>query len=92
MKMKNRTNKKTDILIDCSLTGGRGMAKQGYELAQAFKERGINYLLCCDQGFAYKLRDMGIKPDIIVSTALNKPASEVLGAFEDALKKIDFRY
>ncbi len=90
--MKNRTIKKTDILIDCSLTGGRGMAKQGYELAQAFTERGIKYLMCCDQGFAYKLRDLGVEPDIIVPTALNRPAAEVIDAFEFALKGIDFRY
>lgn len=90
--MKNETTKKTNILIDCSLTGGRGMAKQGYELARAFRERGIEYLLCSDEGFADKLRDLGVEPNIVVPTALNRPAREVQRAFASALADVDFRY
>ena len=87
MKVKKQ---KTKILIDNSITGGRGMAKQGYEFVEELKRRKIDYLLCTDEGFAYKLRDIGVEPDIIVPTAFNEPPEKVNQAFAKALEYVEF--
>ncbi len=62
-----------NILIDCSLTGGRGPAKKVYELCTDLKQDQIPFYLLTDIGFAPKLRDMGIEPDYIVDVKLSDP-------------------
>jgi uncharacterized NAD-dependent epimerase/dehydratase family protein len=60
---------KKPILIDSSLTGGRDIAKQAYELITAFQEKGIDCRLISDKSFAAKLSDLGLRVDQIIANS-----------------------
>ena len=80
------------ILIDCSLTGGRGPAKKVYELCTDLKQDNIPYNLLTDTGFATKLRDLGIEPDHIVNTRLNDPTETIMNMFHYKIKNIQYEF
>ena len=78
------------LLIDCSLTGGRGPAKKVYELCTDLKQDRIPYKLLTDTGFAPKIRDMGIEPHILIETSLNQPHKEIMEKFLETIKDVEF--
>jgi len=80
------------ILVDCSLTGGRGPAKKVYELCTDLKQDNIPYNLLTDSGFAPKLRDLGIEPDYIVDTRLNDPTETIMNMFHYKIKNIQYEF
>ena len=80
------------ILIDCSLTGGRGPAKKVYELCTDLKKLEIPFHLITDEGFVPKLRDLGIEPDYIVKTKISDPPLEIMEKFLSIIKGIDYGF
>ncbi|HEY4525568.1 MAG TPA: hypothetical protein VJL32_00520 [Candidatus Paceibacterota bacterium] len=84
--------KKTQILLDVSLTGGRGPAKKAYEVISDLKERGISYGIVTDRIFRYKLQDMGITPDFVVDTDLTEKPQTVIEKFNATLSNINYHF
>ena len=80
------------ILIDSSLTGGRGPAKKTAEFIWECKRRKINYLLLTDWKLKSILKDFELYPDITVDVSYNQTNNEIYQIFEKALKKIKFDY
>ncbi|OIO52696.1 hypothetical protein COY93_03800 [Candidatus Uhrbacteria bacterium CG_4_10_14_0_8_um_filter_58_22] len=80
------------ILIDCSLTGGRGPAKKTWELTQDLDVRGISYLVLTDMGFRHKLTDLGVRVDFVVEMSLNDDPSRIISRFYDVIKDIDYGF
>jgi len=80
------------ILIDCSLTGGRGSAKKAAEFIWECKRRKINYLLLTDRKLKPILRDFNLIPDFIVDVSYNKSNRKIYQEFEKKLKKINFDF
>lgn len=80
------------ILIDCSLTGGRGPAKKALELTHDLKLHQVPYLLLTDRGFEQKLRDLGLDIDYVVDTRLNEDPRIILNKFYEVVKNIDYSF
>ncbi|MFH2063104.1 MAG: hypothetical protein ABIJ46_03020 [bacterium] len=78
------------LLIDCSLTGGRGPAKKTWELTRDLDAAGIPYLVLTDRGFRSKLDDLGVRVDLTVGVSLNDDPSAILAAFFEILKSVDY--
>ncbi len=84
--------KKKPILIDCSLTGGRGPAKKTMELTQELKENNIPFLVLTDNAFKEKLIDVGVKIDYEVNVNLNDTPKLILEKFYDVISQIDYSF
>lgn len=69
------------ILIDCSLTGGRGPAKKAMELTSELELHHIPYKLLTDRRFEKKLRDLGLKIDYVVEATMNMDPQTILKKF-----------
>ncbi len=82
--------KSQPILVDASLTGGRGPAKQTYELVTDLRAANIPYAVISDRLFARKLIDIGVNPNYVVDTDLTEDPSMVIDKFYQAIKDIDF--
>ena len=80
------------IMIDCSLTGGRGPAKKVYELCTDLKKLEVPFYLITDEGFVPKLRDLGIEPNYIVNTKISDPPLEIMEKFLSIIKGIDYGF
>jgi len=78
------------ILVDSSLTGGRGPAKQAYEFMSACQERNIPYTLLTNKSFIYKLQDLGLKPDVVLDVELSQDRKDIYNLFEKTLTSLDF--
>lgn len=81
---------KKTILIDASLTGGRGAAKQAYELVTAFKENSVNYKLITNKSFVKKLEEVNIKPDIVLDAEFGYENKRIYQSFSTALTNTEF--
>lgn len=81
-----------NLLIDCSLTGGRGPAKKVYELTTDLKQEKIPYKILSDKGFEPKLLDLGVKPDILIETNLNESHQKIMKKFYNTIKNVDYDY
>jgi hypothetical protein len=80
------------ILIDCSLTGGRGSAKQAYELITELRSHAIPFFLLTDAAFQPKLTDMGMTPDFVVDTSLNDNPDQIIDAFWEVIEPISYSF
>ena len=90
-KLTMQTNKRRlPILIDTSLTGGRGPAKKTYEFAQRCKELGVAYRLLTNSTFAFKLADMGLKVDYTIDVSLSDPATKILRAYRETMANLAY--
>ncbi len=78
------------ILIDVSLTGGRGPAKKVWEFIQDCVEQKVPYEIITDKQFARKLTDLGIKPTYVIDTNKNEESEVIISKFYDAIKDIDY--
>jgi len=81
---------KQTILIDTSLTGGRGPAKKTYEFVQYCQENGITYRLLTNRSFLSKLAELGIKPDYTIDVNLAYGNNEILEQYKRTLQNIKF--
>ncbi|KKQ51678.1 hypothetical protein A2865_00685 [Candidatus Woesebacteria bacterium RIFCSPHIGHO2_01_FULL_39_17] len=80
------------ILIDVSLTGGRGPAKKALELTSDLALEGIPYQILTDKGFCTKLNDVGISPDYIINTNLGQSPTRIIKSFYKEIKEINFSF
>ena len=80
------------ILIDVSLTGGRGPSKQALSFIEYLIENDIYYTVITDKGFSKKLSEIGIKPDYIVNTDLNDTEVKIIKKFQKVIEKIDYTF
>lgn len=78
------------ILIDVSLTGGRGAAKKSYEFIRRCQEEGVRYALLTSKDFAPKLQEFGITPDFVVKVALGDRVECIQEKYLETLKSIPF--
>lgn len=78
------------ILLDVSLTGGRGPAKKAYELIADLRANNIPFKVITDRMFASKLRDMGIEPEYVVDTDLTDAPATVIQKFEEVMRTINY--
>jgi len=78
------------LLIDVSLTGGRGPAKQALEIAISLRNKKIPFVILTDNLFAPKLKDIGLSPDIVVNTQLSDSPYKIRRSFEDCLSNIGY--
>lgn len=81
---------KQPILIDTSLTGGRGPAKKTYEFVQRCRELSVSYCLLTNSAFAFKLADMGLTVDYTIDVSLSDTPKMVLDAYQKALADIEY--
>jgi len=81
---------KKTILIDVSLTGGRGPAKKVKSFTEYCDETNVDYQIITDRKFVAKLEELDIKPNFIVDTDMNEPESDILGKFYEVVKGIDY--
>lgn len=80
------------ILIDCSLTGGRGPAKKVWEIVQDLEIEDIPYKLLTDRVFSFKLQDMGLEPDYIIDTGFSDAPELIIQKFDETIRKLDFLF
>ncbi len=80
----------TKILIDCTLTGGRGPAKKVAEFIWECNTKKIEYFLLSDKKLQTILDDFGIKSNKVLDIGLNNPAKKIYKIFKDELENIDF--
>ncbi|OGM20856.1 hypothetical protein A2863_00075 [Candidatus Woesebacteria bacterium RIFCSPHIGHO2_01_FULL_38_9b] len=80
------------ILIDVSLTGGRGPAKKALELTSDLTLEKIPFLILTDKGFYPKLKDIGITPNYVVNTNLSDKSIRIIKSFYQTINKIDFAF
>lgn len=85
-----KTNTTKTILIDASLTGGRGAAKKAYEFVKRCQELGVLYRLLTSRDFVPKLKELGISPDYAVDVALGDVDERIQEKYFQLLKKIRF--
>lgn len=79
------------ILIDCTLTGGRGPAKKATELVWECTRLNRPYFLLTDSKLNPILREMGITADKIIPINLIEDSDkDIYTFFQDELKKISF--
>lgn len=78
------------ILIDVSLTGGRGPAKKVWEFIQDCKANNISYVILTDKQFVQKLEELGISPSYIIDTSKNEKPKVVIQKFYETIKNIDY--
>jgi len=78
------------ILIDCSLTGGRGPAKKTMELTKELDMKGIAYEVVTDSSFKPKLDDLGVEVSHVVNTSFAEPHSDIIEKFYNTIQGIDF--
>jgi len=78
------------ILIDCTLTGGRGPAKKAAEFIWECQRRSINYFLLTDLKLAERFKELDIKPDQVLNIDFNSADKEIYSVFEKNLRLIDF--
>jgi hypothetical protein len=77
------------ILIDVSLTGGRGPAKKAYELTSDLKKENIPYKILTDKLFEKKLIEAGLKPDYVADVDLTDKPARIIGEFQRVVGKIE---
>lgn len=80
------------ILIDCTLTGGRGPAKKCAEFIWELEKRNMKYSVISESLMAEKLSDFNIKPDVILNVDFSASNEDIYAQFEKAFKKIKFDY
>ena len=73
------------ILVDASLTGGRGPAKQAFEFILTCRERGVPYRLLTNRSFVPKLAELGVTADVIVDAELSMPRDQIYERYRSAL-------
>lgn len=78
------------ILVDASLTGGRGPAKQAYEFITACQERQIQCKLITNRSFVPKLKNLGLQPDFVLDAELSYPNERIYKTYYKALENINF--
>lgn len=78
------------ILIDCTLTGGRGPAKKTAEFIWECQRLNIPYKLITDKRLVGILKDLGIKPDYIISIDFSSSSKEIYALFEKELSLIPY--
>lgn len=78
------------VLIDCSLTGGRGPAKKAMELTKEFDLKGIDYVVMTDAAFKSKLDDLGVKVSYVVQTSFAETPAVIIEKFREVAETIDF--
>lgn len=78
------------ILIDCTLTGGRGPAKKTAEFIWECQRLKIPYKLITDNRLVGVLRDLGIKPDYIISVDYSLTNTEIYDLFEKRFRQISY--
>lgn len=78
------------VLIDCSLTGGRGPAKKAMELTKEFDLKGIDYAVMTDAAFKSKLDDLGVKVSYVVQTSFAETPAVIIEKFHEIVETIDF--
>jgi hypothetical protein len=80
------------ILIDCSLTGGRGPAKKTAEFVWECQKMKVKYFLVTDVKIAFLLREIGITPNKIIKTKLSEQNEKIYKTFREEFKNIDFDF
>lgn len=78
------------ILIDCTLTGGRGPAKKVYEFASECKRLKIPYKIVCDSRLALILKEFQIDADYILDIAFSSKSETTYEKFRSLFATIDF--
>jgi len=78
------------VLIDCTLTGGRGPAKKAVEFIWECQRLGIPYKLMTDKRLVAILNDFNIKPDYIVPVDFSSSNEEVYSLFEKTMSQIPY--
>ena len=84
------TKTKPTILIDSSLTGGRGPAKKTYEFIQRCKELNVQYQLISNTAFKFKLDDLGILPDYLVDVCLTDNPKTTIKQYRKVISQINY--
>lgn len=78
------------ILIDCTLTGGRGPAKKAAEFIWECQRRKTPYKLITDKKLVNILCDLGITPDYVIPIDFSSSNSEIYDLFEKQFKGISY--
>jgi len=78
------------ILIDCTLTGGRGPAKKTAEFIWECKRLQIPYRLITDRRLVAILKDFNIKPDYIIPIDFSSRSEEIYQLFERQFNSINY--
>ena len=80
------------LLIDCSLTGGRGPAKKTAEFIWECKRKKINFFLIADKKLSLILRNLGVIPNKTIDTNYSENPKVIYDKFENVLGKIKFDF
>lgn len=78
------------ILIDCTLTGGRGPAKKTAEFVWECQRLNIPYTLITDKRLVGVLKDFNIKPDYIIPINFSSTNKEIYELFEKQFSLIKY--
>lgn len=78
------------ILIDCTLTGGRGPAKKTAEFVWECQRLNIPYTLIADKKLVEILKDFNIKPDYVIPIDFALSNKEIYTLFEKQLSLIEY--
>ena len=79
-----------NILIDCTLTGGRGPAKKTAEFIWECQRLNIPYKLLTDKRIVNILKEFNLKPDYIIPIDFSSTNEEIYTLFEKQLKLISY--
>jgi len=79
-----------NILIDCTLTGGRGPAKKAAEFIWECQRLNIPYKLVADERLVGILSDFAIKPDYIIPINFSSTNEEIYDLFDKQLRLISY--
>ncbi len=80
------------ILIDCSLTSGRGPSKKTAEFVWECQKMKVKYFLVADVKTASILSELGITPNKIIKTKLSEQNEKIYETFRKEFKDIDFDF